>query len=49
MIKIYSFIFGIVSGVYIAQTYDIPDIKIIGTKALDYIKTLEKNDKNNNK
>ena len=46
MMKIYSFIFGIVSGVYIAQTYDIPDIKIIGDKALDYIKTLEKNDKN---
>ena len=46
MIKIYSFIFGIVSGVYMAQNYDIPDIKIIGDKALNYIKTLEKNDKN---
>ena len=42
MIKFYSFIVGMASGVYMAQNYDIPDIKILGDKVVDYIKSLDK-------
>ena len=45
MIKFYSFIVGMASGVYMAQNYDIPDIKLLGDKVVDYIKSLEKNNK----
>tara|TARA_X000000950_G_C13522071_1_gene500058 strand:+ start:369 stop:539 length:171 start_codon:yes stop_codon:yes gene_type:complete len=40
---------GTCSGVYLAQNYDIPDIKLIATKFLDYVNSLEKtnNQKNN--
>ena len=37
-----SFVFGACSGVYVAQNYDIPDIKIAADKILCYLKSLEK-------
>ena len=49
MTNIVSFVMGTCSGVYLAQNYDIPDIKLIATKFLDYVNSLEKtnNQKNN--
>ena len=40
-----SFIFGTCSGIYLAQNYDIPDIKIAANKIIFYLKSLEKQDK----
>ena len=40
--KFYSFLMGMTTGIYLAQNYDIPDIKTIGEKALDYLKSIEK-------
>jgi hypothetical protein len=42
MNNILSFVVGTVSGMYIAQNYDIPDIKKLGGKFAEYIKSLEK-------
>lgn len=42
MNNILSFFVGTVSGMYIAQNYDIPNIKILGGKVAEYIKSLEK-------
>lgn len=42
MSNIFSFMMGTCSGIYLAQNYDIPDIKIIGVRVLDYINSLEK-------
>ena len=39
-----SFIAGAWSGIYLAQNYDIPDIKIVGDKIIEYLKSLEKKD-----
>lgn len=40
-----SFILGTCSGIYVAQNYDIPDIKIAADKIIGYLKSLEKKDK----
>ena len=44
MSNFFSFIFGTCCGTYLAQNYDIPDIKDVGFKILEYLKSLEKND-----
>lgn len=41
--RVYSFFMGITVGIYFAQNYDIPDIKNIGDKVVDYLKSIEKN------
>lgn len=33
---------GIVIGIYVAQTYDVPNIKKLGNKALKKLKEMEK-------
>ena len=43
MNNIISFVVGTVSGMYIAQNYDVPNIKKLGGKVVEYIKSLEKN------
>jgi len=40
-----SFVMGTCSGIFLAQNYDIPDIKIVTDKIVDYLKSLEKNNK----
>ena len=44
MINFPSFILGTISGIYIAQSYDIPSIKKYGDKAIEYLKSIEKKD-----
>jgi|TARA_B110000285_G_scaffold69531_1_gene79999 hypothetical protein len=44
MFNFQSFIVGTVSGIYIAQNYDIPNVKKLGDKVVDYIKNFEKKD-----
>ena len=46
MSNLVSFLMGTCSGVYLAQNYDIPDIKIVADKILNYLKSLEKKEKN---
>ena len=47
MSNLFSFLMGTCSGIYIAQNYEIPDIKVVTDKILDYLKSIEKkeNDK----
>ena len=40
-----SFIFGTCSGIFLAQNYDIPDIKIAADKIFYYLKSMEKKNK----
>ena len=40
-----SFLMGTCSGIYIAQNYKIPDIKLLSPKIVEYLQSLEKNDK----
>ena len=40
-----SFIMGTCSGIFLAQNYDIPDIKVVGSKIIEYLKSLEKKNK----
>ena len=40
--RLISFTLGAIFGAYVAQNYDIGDVKIYGEKALTYIKSLEK-------
>lgn len=40
-----SFVFGTCSGIFLAQNYDIPDIKIFTSKILFYLQSLEKKNK----
>ena len=42
MIRISSFIIGTLTGVYIAQNYEVPDVKIIVDHFLEYLKSIEK-------
>ena len=42
MIRISSFLLGTFTGVYIAQNYEIPDVKIIVDHFLEYLKSIEK-------
>ena len=44
MFNFHSFIFGAISGIYVAQSYDIPNIKQYGDKLITYIKSIEKKD-----
>ena len=44
MNTIFTFCAGIVSGLYIAQNYNVPNVKIASDKLLEYLKSLEKND-----
>lgn len=39
-----SFFMGACSGVYLAQNYDIPDVKNIGNQIMLYVNSLEKKD-----
>ena len=43
MIHFGSFILGTISGMYIAQNYNIPNVKVIGNKIIDYLNSIEKN------
>ena len=45
MTQVFTFISGIMIGVYIDQNYKLPKIDIILTKSIEYLKGLEKNDK----
>ena len=46
MIHLASFVLGTISGVYLAQNYDLPDVKILGDKLVEYLNSIEKkNDK----
>lgn len=45
MSQTFTFIGGLVIGVYIDQNYKLPKIDIIFKKSLEYLKALEKNDK----
>lgn len=49
MSNIVSFFSGIVVGAYIAQNYEIINIKKTSNQLLRYLKSLEKNDDNKNK
>ena len=42
MIHFGSFILGTIGGMYIAQNYDVPDVKHIGNKIVEYLKSIEK-------
>jgi hypothetical protein len=42
MNNILSFMVGTISGVYIAQNYNVPNVKKLGGKIILYIKSLEK-------
>lgn len=44
MIHFTSFILGSISGVYLAQNYDVPDVKVIGDKLIEYLNSIEKKD-----
>ena len=44
MIHFTSFILGTISGVYFAQNYDVPDVKVIGDKLIKYLNSIEKKD-----
>jgi hypothetical protein len=46
MIHLASFVLGTISGVYLAQNYDVPDVKNLGDKLIEYLNSIEKkNDK----
>jgi hypothetical protein len=42
MSNFFTFISGIVIGIYIDQSYKIPKINLLIDKSIDYIKSLEK-------
>ena len=42
MNTLFSFCAGIVSGLYIAQNYNVPNVKVVSDKFLEYLKSLEK-------
>tara|TARA_B100000963_G_C22123168_1_gene449958 strand:- start:314 stop:493 length:180 start_codon:yes stop_codon:yes gene_type:complete len=44
MINFPSFLLGALSGVYVAQSYEIPSIKQYGDKFIQYVKSIEKKD-----
>ena len=44
MSRLTALILGAGVGIYTAQNYDIPDIKKMGDKLIDYIKSMEKKD-----
>ena len=39
-----NFICGFILGAFVAQNYNIPNIKNIGTDILEHLKTMEKNE-----
>jgi len=43
--RLISFTLGAVFGAYMAQNYDIGDVKTYGEKAIEYIKSLEKDNR----
>ena len=49
MSNIVSFFSGLVVGAYIAQNYEIINIKKTSNQLLTYLKSLEKDDDNKNK
>jgi hypothetical protein len=44
MINFPSFLLGAVSGIYAAQSYNIPSIKQYGDQFVEYLKSIEKKD-----
>ena len=48
MSNFFSFLGGTVFGLYIAQNYKIPDVKITSAWIIEYLKSLEKGSGNNN-
>lgn len=38
----FNFILGTITGIYMAQNFDIPDIKKVGLEILEQLKNLEK-------
>ena len=44
----FSFFLGGFSGVYLAQNYDVPDVKIFTEKVFIYLKEMEKEKKKKN-
>ena len=42
MIHLASFVLGTISGVFLAQNYDLPDVKILGDKLVEYLNSIEK-------
>ena len=44
----FSFFLGGFSGVYLAQNYDVPDVKIFTEKVFVYLKEMEKEKKKKN-
>jgi len=44
MIHFTSFVLGTISGVYLAQNYEVPDVKVLGDKLINYLNSIEKKD-----
>ncbi len=44
MIHFTSFLLGTISGVYLAQNYEVPDVKVISDKLIQYLNSIEKKD-----
>lgn len=40
--RFFSFTLGAIFGAYVAQNYDIADVKTYSQKAINYIRSLEK-------
>jgi hypothetical protein len=49
MIHLASFVLGTISGVYLAQNYDVPNVKVLGDKIITYLNSIEKKDDNDKK
>ena len=43
MIHFTSFLLGTISGMYLAQNYNVPDVKNISDKIIAYLNSIEKN------
>jgi hypothetical protein len=48
MIHFTSLLLGTMTGIYIAQNYDVPNAKNLSVEFLKYLKSIEKNDNDKN-